>query len=349
MLDESDFTHPDEVRLDDTSIETPERKSIAGPAPGGQQQRQGMQRNQSMPQLRAPNVQPPAPIQPVHPPQRLQGPQRPPNNGAQAPPQRIPPQQMNNQARPMNGIPPQPLPHQPEANGPKSNPSSATATESNGTHQQPPTDLPAPRMPPPGNPEGFVTGRHAELLNNPAGARASNQAAAAFNPHAEATSIRRTHGVNPGKSAPIMKSAIQQQGVQQQPTAPHQAQGHHPPQQQFQPAQRPQSPALPNNGLNGATTPIRTNFVNPAADANRRIGMPPMGPVQNRGNYKPPSAVGPGPHVGAAGVKRPPLSDVSNIQQADGAGETKKTKLDHPAESGEAPPVDGAGAGVTAQ
>lgn len=73
--------------------------------------------------------------------------------------------------------------------------------------------------------------------------------------------------------------------------------------------------------MNGATTPVRTNFVNPSADPSRRIGMPPPGGggnIQSRGSYRPP--------VPAAGVKRPPLSDVSNLQQLDGAGDAKKAR-----------------------
>ena len=58
---------------------------------------------------------------------------------------------------------------------------------------------------------------------------------------------------------------------------------------------------------------------------NSRIGMPPSAAahtMQNRNAYRP-----------VTPAKRPPLSDVSNIQQADGAGDPKKAKLDQP-ESG---------------
>ena len=78
---------------------------------------------------------------------------------------------------------------------------------------------------------------------------------------------------------------------------------------------------MQNGAANGATTPMRNNFVNPSADPSRRIGMPTPGNgrMQNRGEYRPPMA---------AGVKRPPLSDVSNLQQVDGAGDGKKTKVE---------------------
>lgn len=95
--------------------------------------------------------------------------------------------------------------------------------------------------------------------------------------------------------------------------------------------------------MNGATTPVRTNFVNPSADTNRRIGMPQQpggGAIQNRGAYKPPAPAG---HVQGnsgnvqatgngnpnQGLKRPPLSDVSNLQgQVDGSAEVKKARVE---------------------
>lgn len=68
---------------------------------------------------------------------------------------------------------------------------------------------------------------------------------------------------------------------------------------------------------------MTTNFVNPQADQNRRIGMPPAGmasPLQNRNSYKPPTMVakrglgsdlqGFGHGLGQ-GQQRPPLGDVT--------------------------------------
>lgn len=86
----------------------------------------------------------------------------------------------------------------------------------------------------------------------------------------------------------------------------------------------------------GVTTPVRgtttANFVNPAADMNRRIGAPGApggfigGGMQNRSAYRPPTSVG---------VKRPALADVSNTangngvgQQMDGPADAKKAKVD---------------------
>ena len=323
-FDETDFSHPDELMLEGGADgnETPAKKAITGPQNGGQQ-RQGVPRMQSMPQIRPSNVQPPQP------PQRPQGPPESPTNMAQVPPNRMqPPQAMNNQQRTGQSTA-APVQINFDGSGPRSNPSSATATDSpanNAQHQRQPNaqsahqangqerdehGLPGPRMPPPGIPEGFVTGRSAELLNQPVGARPPT-AAVAFNPHADSPSIRRTQGVNPGKSAPIPRQALNSTSA---------ANGQQPP-----PAGAPVGQAPPqhggSNGMNGATTPVCKNFVNPSADVNRRIGMPPSAAshaAQNRGAYKPPS------------LKRPPLSDVSNIQQMDGASDAKKQKLDQPA------------------
>ena len=329
LLDETDFSHPDEVLLHDT----PAKKAGPGPpqqrGPQNHAQQQGVRRMHSMPQIRPPNIQPPEGVQNPQAPQRPQGPTRPPNNAAQEQHQRMPPPNAHPHQPPQNHQrqqqPPQAQPThaqgppQPESNGQRSNPSSATA---NNSPARPPEQNDGPRMPPPGNPEGFVTGRNADLLNQPAGAPRPAAAAIAFNPHADSPSLRRTQGVNPGKSAPVMRSAIaggQGGGPNGQSHAPHQQQ------QQHQAQSRPQSPALPGgpNGMNGATTPIRTNYVNPSADPSRRIGMPHgagAGAIQNRGGYRPPGA--------AAGVKRPPLSDVSNLQQMDGAADVKKAKAD---------------------
>lgn len=140
---------------------------------------------------------------------------------------------------------------------------------------------PPPREPPPDVPSGFITGRAVDLLDKPVEARPPT-ASMAFDPHFESPSIRRTQGVNPGKSAPIKISTINRQ-----------------------------SPAP--SGLNGPAVNVRTNFVNPSADPNRRVGMP----QANRGAYKPPTT-----------VKRPALADVSNIQAAEDGPEVKKPRIE---------------------
>ncbi|QIW98202.1 hypothetical protein AMS68_003720 [Peltaster fructicola] len=140
---------------------------------------------------------------------------------------------------------------------------------------------PPPREPPPDVPNGFITGRAVDLLDKPPEARPPT-ASMAFDPHFESPSIRRTQGINPGKSAPIKISTLNRQG-----------------------------PA--SGGLNGPAVNVHTNFVNPSADPNRRVGMP----QPNRGAYKPPTT-----------VKRPALADVSNIQAAEDGPDLKKPKVE---------------------
>ncbi|KAK1020270.1 DNA repair protein rad52, partial [Friedmanniomyces endolithicus] len=97
-LDDVDFAHPDEVRLDDSTVvgpETPAQRTYNA------QQKQGVPRIQSMPHLRPPNLQAPAPLQTMQVPQRPQAMQRPAHSIAQAPPNRMLPP-------PLQQGPPQP-------------------------------------------------------------------------------------------------------------------------------------------------------------------------------------------------------------------------------------------------
>lgn len=77
--------------------------------------------------------------------------------------------------------------------------------------------------------------------------------------------------------------------------------------------------------------PIRTNFVNPQADLNRRIGMPGGGvpsPLANRSAYKPPGPMK-RPIDAGGGAVRPPLADVSNVQlDGGGAGDFKRARIE---------------------
>ncbi|KAF2770054.1 hypothetical protein EJ03DRAFT_350647 [Teratosphaeria nubilosa] len=315
LLNEEDFTHPDEVHIDDstvTNLDSPAQRAVNG------QQRAAVSRTHAMPHMRPPNLQAPASIPGPQAPQRPPAVSRPPNNAVQmhasrmAPPQqngaphRMPQQQNGHtQHRPSNQI------TQYDQNT-RSNPSSGTTVADSPSNKLQPNGqtvsnvdgqymddhgLPAPRMPPPGLPEGFVTGRSVDLLNQPADQRPP-ASSIAFNPHAESPSIRRTHGINPGKSAPVSRTAIAGNGT---------------------PA------AVNGHGTNGVTTPVRTNFVNPSADIHRRLGAPSAaGGMQNRVAYKPPTAVG---------TKRTALSDVTNNTnmqgaQLDGASDAKKPKME---------------------
>ncbi|KAF2166762.1 hypothetical protein M409DRAFT_54552 [Zasmidium cellare ATCC 36951] len=324
IFDETDFNHPDEVRLDDTTVSdvTSPAKNANPPqnGPEANGQRQGVPRMHSMPQMRPPNVQPPAPVQGIQAPQRPQPPQRPPANAGQPANKMLPPHTPGNAQRPQQIPAAQALQN---GDGVRSNPSSGSTTDTSNQAQSRPSTGPngqaqrpdqpdesgfaGPRQPPQGIPEGFVTGRSADVLNKPAGARPP-PIDLAFNPHAESPSIRRTQGINPGKSAPV--SRLQVNGA---------ASGSAQPAQQQQPAGGGFQTAG-GNGMNGAPRPTTTNYVNPSADMNRRVGMPPAGGYQNRGGYRPPAP--------AAATKRSAMTDVTNIHQMDGASDPKKLKTD---------------------
>jgi DNA repair and recombination protein RAD52 len=293
-LDDTDFSHPDEVRLDDSrAMDSPAQRQAQN---NGQQN--GVHRMQSMPNIRAPNLQPPQA------PQGLQGPQRP--AGVQRPPMD------GNQPQPGRMLPPQTPGKQPPsvaANGTTGFDGAGTRSHSSSAEDGQPHhekngglngqadeyQPPMPTEPPAGVLAGFVTGRSASLLNQASEGKAAI-APAAFNPHAESPSIRRTQGVNPGKSAPIMRESLGT-ALANASTGAQQQQG--------------------NNGPSGPG-PNRANFTNPSIDPTRRIGMPGGGP--NRGAYKPPSA-----------IKRPALTDVSNLPQTDGTADAKRQRVESPA------------------
>lgn len=361
LLNEDDFVHADEVQLDDTSmlsaVETPAQRAVNGPQgqQNGAQRAGGMQRMHSMPQLRPPNVQAPPPVQGVQAMQKPQAVQRPSTNalpgqaGKMAPPSVVqnggPRGPQQNAAQHIQSAPQRPSPQQqsgpqqpyqrqhqpphqqnhpqnhqagPSSEGSRSNPSSATTVAdipANNINQHAVQNadgqflddqgLPLPCNPPPDAPQGFVTGRSVDLLKEPPGARPDVETMK-FNPNADSPSIRRTHGVNPGKSAPIRRHELGGGGAAGGTTQ------------------------HGGGATNGPTTPMRTNFVNPAADMNRRIGAPNGGGMSNRGQYRPPTSVG---------RKRPALADVSNtadrdVAHLDGAGDAKKAKLEAPGPQG---------------
>jgi DNA repair and recombination protein RAD52 len=290
-LDDTDFSHPDEVRLDDSkAMESPAQRQ-----PQNNVQRNSMPRMQSMPNVRPPNVQQPQPPQGPQGPQRPPGVQRPQPSAVQAQSGRMLPPQTPGDQRPSAGT-----------NGPNngfdgagSRSTSSSAEEglpqqrNNGAPSEHAEEYqpPMPAEPPAGVPAGFVTGRSASFLTQAAEGKLTNTPAA-FNPHAESPSIRRTQGVNPNKSAPIMRESLGS-ALANASNGPQQQQS---------------------NG------PNRSNFTNPSIDPTRRIGMPGGGGPPNRGAYKPPSA-----------VKRPALSDVSNLPQTDGGTDAKKQRVESPA------------------
>jgi DNA repair and recombination protein RAD52 len=295
LFDEVDFSHPDEVHLDnsmtDVSVETPVRppaNSVSAQAANRQQPN----RVASMPNVR----------------QFSAGPQNGQQNGQyngqqgrpQAPPQTFKNSNTMNNQQPNRMMPP---PHQANnQNGYRSNPSSAAeSTTTNGRQSTPPESVITPSQVPAHVPSGFVSGAAAAVLAQPPPGGAIPPIKL-FDPHHESPSIRRTQGVDPRKSAPIKRAEV---GA---PTVP-----------------IPDPKVL----INGGAPANRSNFVNPAMDAGRRIGMPggmQQSPLANRSAYKPPAMKRPLPAETAA--SRPPLADMSNVQQTDGASDPKKPKLD---------------------
>jgi DNA repair and recombination protein RAD52 len=297
LFDEVDFSHPDEVHLDnsmtDVSVETPVRPP-ANSAAAQAAMRQQSNRVASMPNVRQFSAGP------------QNGQQNGQYNGQQGRPQ-APPQtfknsnNMNNQ-QPNRMMPP---PHQANnQNGFRSNPSSAAeSTTTNGGRQStPPESIITPSQVPAHVPSGFVSGAAAAVLVQPPAAGAIPPIKL-FDPHHESPSIRRTQGVDFRKSGPVKRAEV---GA---PTLP-----------------IPDPKVLLNGG---APANSKSNFVNPAMDASRRIGMPggmQQSPLANRSAYKPPAMKRPLPAENAA--SRPPLADMSNVQQVDGASDPKKPKLD---------------------
>lgn len=318
LFDEVDFTHPDEVSLDDT----PMRPISNGPGLGAI--RNPINRVASMPAIRGQgamqNAQPSNVQQQSRPPGppnnnptnanalNNQGVSRmmpPPNQG-----QRFPQQQNGPQSSGLrNGM---------QQNGAQQNQFETRSNTSSGssTNQQtrpadrvdkltPPEEQnptpPQQLMTPQNVPVGFVSGKAASALTEASGGDPS--ALRPFDIHHESPSIRRTQGVDPRKSAPVRRSDIG--------AAP---------------------PAVLSQSAPGAPSgPIgRPNFINPGADPNRRIGAPGsmQSPMANRNAYKPPSMLKrPAPTDNAAG--RPPLTDVSNMpQSAEGGNDPKKLKVE---------------------
>lgn len=267
-FDEADFNvasgeHPDEVGLD-------------VPVPSGHfQGRSSPTRYGQAPALQRPNTQ--ILQQPKPPVGRMQPIPAPGMNGPQTP------KAMQNgpqQARYAPGVQPshvqmQRPPQLPQYNGsnnrpqgppnhppPAAVPAGANAGIPSLGHngQIPPKIAPAGGGPPqksskspePEPTVGFFTARVAEALQN---TTAVPPNVPLFNPHAESPSIRKTPGVDHTKTKPLGKDLTV-------------------------------VPPAQNNSL----PPMRSNFVNPQADQNRRIGAPASmaSPLQNRGSYKPP-------------------------------------------------------------
>lgn len=166
-------------------------------------------------------------------------------------------------------------------------------------------------------PVGFYSARAASVLNE--STEGPPVTVPQFDPHSESPSIRKTSGIDHSRSIPVKRAAMGT--AEQAPPAP-------------APTSREGMPAPP--------IPAR-DFINPSSDMNRRIGVPggglpsPMGKGGMNGSaYRPPTRRGPVDiklnvigtdgqaqgqgQSGVAGMKRPPLGDVSNINTSNTAG-----------------------------
>ena len=277
LFDEVDFSHPDEVTTEPSTVDIDPAEAVRA---RNQALRQQSNRAHSLPETNMTNGH--------RPPQHINQPQRPPhtngqpNNTARRPEQNghMPPPNNINTNQHSNARPAPTSGGQPNAAAIAAR--NQTLPPTNGDYLTPP-DMPGAAQPvaqptvagqevPYDAPVGFVTGRAAK-----------EGTAQPFNPHADSPSIRRTAGVNAGKSEPIRRSVIEA------PTAANNA---------VPPIAPPSGPPnVPANGASNGTAYARPNFVNPAADANRRIGMPGgmQSPMSNRGAYKPPAMKRPAP------------------------------------------------------
>lgn len=202
------------------------------------------------------------------------------------------PNPMNNQ--PSGRMMPPPQQANNNQNGFRSNPSSASDSTNSRQITPPEEQVVTPSQIPPHVPSGFVSGRAATAIVQPPEAGAAPPIKP-FDPYHESPSIRRTSGVDLRKSAPIKRSEVG-------------------------------APTIAPSRVNGAAPANKSNFVNPAMDASRRIGMPGgmQSPLANRSAYKPPTKR---PLPADASTGRPPLADMSNVQ-TDGAADPKKMKME---------------------
>lgn len=282
-FDEADFNlsdplgHPDEVVLPADSGQT--RGGLGHAAPSGQMNppgRSGITTPSRLPQQRTTTV-PPGAIRPY------------PGTG---------PTPANANARPpmQQHQPAQPQQHQ-QSDRPHPNTAAPREQPANSydNHSSSP-GMPSQHFAPQGainnEPPGFFSAKAAGT--NPA-------AVARFNPHAESPSIRKTPGIDHRKSAPVKHDLVKQ------PLPP------------------------------GVQAPGPRDFVDPRSNTGRQLGAG-QSPQPNRSApggfsggggmstsaYRPPTRRSDGPPNAAAGpsgngnmaagVKRPPLNDVSNMQ-----------------------------------
>ena len=366
-FDDVDFTRSDEFVVHDTAILEEEedlssmtKQEMARQVmpkqevPKQETPRQAAQRSHSVPQQQRPQpqaVQKPQQPPPQSRPPMQQRPTAPPaqGNGAVQPPQisRPGPPQHNTNAD-ANGQRPAVMNGQQRGTSPTPElvqQKQHTNGASNG--------VPGQGQPMPETPVGFVRGRLADMIR--AGTNGQMPANAAFNPHAESPSIRKTNGFNHRTSGPVRREDIgaPPAPAPAQPTNSHgfaapQANGFTTGQSEFRPHQ-PVHPPQANSNM------PRTNFINPQQDPHRRIGAPMQpsmqSPIPRPGGYRPPGpAAGQKrglPDANSAAMVRPPLSDVSNNVKmpgpvdTGGGGEDVKRMRVHGQGNGPEPGQDG--------
>lgn len=287
LFSETDFEHPDEVRLDDTTMLEAEAEIVEPkPQEPPPQARQAIPRVQSMPAMRQTNG--------AGPPVQNQQPSRP--SGYQRPPQApgttnysetrsIPPSAGRMMPPPLDSNPgPRPsVAHQ--HNQPQIR--STSLTPESGAHEGPTNP-----------PIGFVTGRAAEAFTKADALSTHLPRNSAFNPHAQSPSIRRTSGIDHNTSHKVTAVDVQKAKVVGQPNAhPH---------------------AGPSNFVNPQADPARRIGVPPSAG---------QSPMANRGLYRPPGpAVSAVKRPALADVSNVAVGQAQVDGAVDGA-DAKKVKL----------------------
>jgi DNA repair and recombination protein RAD52 len=287
LFSETDFEHPDEVRLDDTTMIEAETEVVEQkPEEPPPQAQQAIPRVQSMPAIRQTNgAGPPVQNQQSSRPSGYQRPPQapgttncgetrsvPPSAGRMMPP----PQDSNHGPRP-------PVAHQ--HNQPQTRGTSLTPESS--AHE----GLINP-------PIGFVTGRAAEALTKTDAPTTHLPRNSAFNPHAQSPSIRRTSGIDHNTSHKVTAVDVQKAKVVGQPNAhPH---------------------AGPSNFMNPQADPARRIGVPSGAG---------QSPLANRGLYRPPGpAVGAVKRPALADVTNVAVGQAQVDGAVDGA-DAKKVKV----------------------
>jgi len=317
-FDELDFINPDRVTVTETAALSKSAASMVSivtdhsardqrsETPSVAQMRQQLPNGNGAVQngrpLNIPTKQHTGQGRPIQPPQRQQPPVHRQTNGA--------PGMQPNQRATSNGQQPQQAQNMTTTTSNPPNISNPQRPQSIPQNQNQPQSRPNPNPNPNAPPRqheptiGFYSARAAPLLSEdkpiPPNANIPQ-----FNPHTPGQ-MRRTSGFNHSVSGPVLRQAVA----------------------------ATTTTTTGQNGVGpGSNVPVQdrpTNFVNPQADINRRIGMPGGGipsPLANRTSAFKPPAIANGKR-GPETQARPALLDVSNVRDGKGTDTlTKKPKL----------------------